>query len=94
MELIDEVINKVRVYLRKNDFEKARKDKEERIKNILDLIKKDKCPKDQIKTLEAVKERYSLYLADYQKKSVDSLETLKNKVTTDLEVIESYFGAK
>lgn len=89
-----EIINKVKAYLKLNDIQKAQKEKIERTKHILDLILKDKSPKEQIKTLERVKEQYNNYLIEYEKTSIASLETHKAKVTTDLGVIEEYFGAK
>jgi len=89
-----EIVNKVKAYLKLNDIQKAQKEKTERVKNILDLILKDKSPKEQIKTLERVEEQYNTYLIEYEKTSIASLETLKYKVTTDLGVIEEYFSAK
>jgi len=85
---------KIKAYLRKGNIERAQKDKQERVKQILDLIKKDKDPKEQIKTLERVTERYNLYLSDYKNNALKELQTVKYRVESEVDVIECYLGGK
>ena len=68
--------DRIKAYLKLKDIEKARKDKEETVKLILNTITKDKTIKEQINLVQLILKEFEDRLVSVEKQSVKDLECI------------------